>query len=448
MTNKGKIILTSFISIMLVCALGIGTCLIYNQMTADASMSAKSEAIAAGYTIEVGNYMASGYTTTATGEKVYKVYCDNCHGSGRVGERSLDCGVCSGKGYFWMKGDKVLDCADCHGFGEKIEYVYCEDCDAVWHGESGNWIKCNKCDENGQIDCPSCDGQGYERYRGQGEWLKEKHACKDCGGQGVTSVWHDNYRAGTGKVPCECQATENKGYFWEPCKHCPGPDCMGGKMLVEVDKGPCTKCEDGQVTCTKCHGDGEYTYCTKVGEHNVPWYSTNCKYCGLAYPIGSCSANSEYKTIDCPDCGGTGAVDCPNCIYGRVIENEWQDCPLCIDGRMDKIETTPCKTCNGQGWEDLVPDGVIIIHPTTGENDSTTENGSTSTGDVDTPSQGGDSTEPADDNTTVITPIEDEPIIIKPIVDEPVIIHPFQDEDEEDGGFHGFVRQDNNGFGR
>ncbi len=564
MTKKGKIILTAFVSVMLVCALGIGICLLSAQATPDPTLSTKSGAESAGYTIKVGNYMASEYATTAGGERVYKVYCDNCHGSGRLGGTNVvcpkdchfsapyrlsgawvecgecdgtgsigskdcagcagsgrtgqywqpcatcsgksfvtlektDCGICTGKGYFWMKGDKVLDCASCQGFGTllSVKYVDCDDCHHVYQGKAGNWTRCDDCDGSGEKICERCDGNGYTRYRGNGQWWKENHACEACGGHGVTSVWGSDYHAGTGKVACECKDSEYAGFVWETCDECDGAGMLtlksfGGTCAVCAGAGwyeatsgstqpvaiqkPCADCVGGIVKteivsnvekcadckwidaikaygsyhlCDECDGsgkiwDGTYgkhsggdsvnNYFVEPGSKTV--YAHPCVYCGYKFQNveKECSQNKNYTT--CDECDGTGKV--------------LSVCPTCGgDGQKDVIRNTTCATCDGHGWEEYIPDGVIIIHPTEGTGESAGDGeGSAGAGDANQGDSSADSS--SDDDIFIIHPFEDEDedFVITPIVDETPVITPIEDDDDEDDGFSGFYRPTGPSFSR
>lgn len=82
------------------------------------------------------------------------IECDRCDGRGTTNcddcnNGQVDCPGCDGSGNI-DDGDVEIECGECEGSGS----VNCSVCD----GEGEN--NCTRCDGDGQLDCSECDGEG------------------------------------------------------------------------------------------------------------------------------------------------------------------------------------------------------------------------------------------------------------------------------------------------
>lgn len=245
--------------------------------------------------------------------------CDTCDGEHYVLSEDTECEACSGKGYFWMRGAKAIDCATCHGYCSLIEEytVACEECEADEHQTTtGHWVRCTcgnsasdgacgTC-EDGKVTCSTCDGVGaVPGSSTSGVWGR----CPTCDGAGTVDC---SDCAGTGVSSCT--------------------DCHG-------------TCE---VTCSHCGGAGYTKY-----KGNGEWWAEKhgCTYCG---GHGATSVwGGDYQA-------GTGKVTCTEC-HGACQEGYvWEACDLCLGlGTITYLDVESCPDCAGRGWVDETPAGSI-----------------------------------------------------------------------------------------
>ena len=185
--------------------------------------------------------------------------CPACGGTGICpdcyGERYVVCDVCGG----------YKECVSCNGSG-----MYpCHSCD-----ETGT---CSCCDGDGREDCDNCDGDGL---------VWEPVECYECNGTGEFKLRNGRY--------VTCKACNGKGthhYKKEECEECGGY---------------------GQVTCSKCNGEGKCHRCS--GEGHV-----ECRACKGSGICGKCRGKGTIRcracnaSGRCPRCKGTGKVICDKC---------------------------------------------------------------------------------------------------------------------------------------
>lgn len=133
-----------------------------------------------------------------------------------------------------------------------------------------------------------------------------------------------HYCYGTGKYTCDNPDCGGKGYF--TCPRCKG---------IGTEKEKCANC-NGTGKCGHCNGTK-----FRLGEPDIPCDA--CQGTGKCQGgpgVGPCT--NGYYTHTCPDCKGTGTVECKQqwCVYAR---NHNGNCPQCkgtgYEG--DGVEGTP-----------------------------------------------------------------------------------------------------------
>lgn len=108
----------------------------------------------------------------------------------------------------------------------------------------------------------------------------------------------------------------------ETCQLCSG----NGKTNCKTCNGK------GYSTCSTCKGAG-FSKCYSCGGNG----SIHCTYCrGMGYQSQQEYGSSEYKSVTCNRCHGTGKIDCSTCQQGKVT------CQNCGG----KIKLT-CNACGG-----------------------------------------------------------------------------------------------------
>ena len=260
-----------------------------------------------------------------------KVGCPDCHGGGKEfcpkcnGNGEIQCLKCSGNGRNICEdctGRGYLPCGSCEGNGTND----CVKCTGT--GSLGN---CKKCNGSRTEVCPDCKGEEIlcNICMGKGEYSRKwgngmrTVKCKGCGGVG---------KGKTGKIgkdtqSCQCKRCAIFTYLRDgtrgwinrgtmDCKECHGtgidicPDCTGyGRIRCKECEGRgrknCKKCSShGSIICDGCKGHGNTGQCDQ------------CKGEGT---IGKCPKCEGNRTINCPDCDGTGKrpegadKSCPSC---------------------------------------------------------------------------------------------------------------------------------------
>ena len=132
---------------------------------------------------------------------------------------------------------------------------------------------CEECYGDGFIQCATCSGKGFE-------------LCYDCDGNGKCSECHgDGVRLD-----------------WKTCTNCDGD----GFFINPYNW-------DNVVTCSVCHGLGEWTF----EESCDDWRHDDSDGDGKCDSCNGSGINSPKEV--CRDCTGSGEVDCPDCEDGYCI---------------------------------------------------------------------------------------------------------------------------------
>jgi len=337
MSKSVKTAIVAVVSVLLIAALIAGIWLFANGQTATNTTVSVSNAPA--NTIKSGDYYiyADDTVKTATGEYVYKVYCDNCSGSGDATVTTR----CS---------------AGC-------EYI-------TPYRLSGFMVECETCSGTGV--CQVCDGKGYT----VGGWLNTHYGCKGCGGSGEDGWLGDKYVEGdkrcadckgTGEVYAVCATCKGSHYITtkEDCSVCSG---KGYYWMSGVDIIDCSECKGigstvtitEMVTCTTgCIFDlvlGNSYIRDTCSSCNG---SRKCSSCGgKGYTRGGLTGNTKYG---CGSCGGSGggihigaepykqgSGKCRTCHGSGLILTL---CSTCGGrGMIERSVEQDCKSCNGLGY--------------------------------------------------------------------------------------------------
>ncbi len=271
MSKSVKTAIVAVVSVLLIAALIAGIWLFANGQTATNTTVSVSNAPA--NTIKSGDYYiyADDTVKTATGEYVYKVYCDNCSGSGDATVTTR----CS---------------AGC-------EYI-------TPYRLSGFMVECETCSGTGV--CQVCDGKGYT----VGGWLNTHYGCKGCGGSGEDGWLGDKYVQGDKKC-ADCKGT---GEVYAVCATCKGSHYITTQEDCSVCSGKGYYWMSGNdvLDCADCHGTG---YETQNPGHRLQSGSTRqrCGYCGKTYDPDDADAffaedcpSRKPSTEVCKTCNGAG----------------------------------------------------------------------------------------------------------------------------------------------
>lgn len=161
---------------------------------------------------------------------IRKNTCEVCGGSGgELRTKTSTCPQCVGRGWIELGDSKEKLCPQCNGDG-RIEIRAQDSC--LECGGKGYEVrimevstrrrKCGDCKGTGYlhplVNCPECDGTGYEQYcnacHGKGS-LDSGYLCGECGGTGMGTKLCSN--------------------------------CSGREKVVDTDNELC---------CSTCEGDG------------------------------------------------------------------------------------------------------------------------------------------------------------------------------------------------
>ena len=350
MSKSVKTAVLAVVSVLLIGVLIAGVWLFANGQTAASTTVSVSNVPA--NTIKSGDYYiyADDTVRTATGEYVYKVYCDTCSGSGNATVTTR----CS---------------AGC-------EYI-------TPYRLSGFMVNCETCSGTGV--CQVCNGKGYT----VGGWLKTHYGCKGCGGSGEDGWFGDKYVEGdkrcadckgTGEVyavcaTCkgshyittkeDCSVCSGKGYYWMSgndvldCADCHGHGNIAGHSDNITCNAGCTvigKDASGssiygfKSVCLACSGAGHQK---GHGSHKNVVYEVygggltggivslfRCKDCDKIWPLGQDGGTCSKNVVDaeCSACSGSGYVTtkCATCSGTGTISGD--------------VGVT-CSSCSGRGWK-------------------------------------------------------------------------------------------------
>ena len=332
MSKSVKTAIVAVVSVLLIAALIAGIWLFANGQTATNTTVSVSNAPA--NTIKSGDYYiyADDTVKTATGEYVYKVYCDNCSGSGDATVTTRCSAGCEYITPYRLSGFMV-DCETCSGTG------VCQVCNGKGY-TVGGWL-------NTHYGCKGCGGSGEDGWLGD-KYVEGDKRCADCKGTGevyaVCATCKGNYDITSSE---DCSVCSGKGYYWmsgNDVLDC--ADCKGVGSTVTITEKRCTAgCHyipsmngygfDGP--CSTCNGDGEVT--------------STCALCKGTGEVKKYLHPEGYKYVQCFKCKGSGSVTetCSACNGNSVCRHA---CDSCNGSGYVNVEVSnACSSCSGRGWK-------------------------------------------------------------------------------------------------
>ena len=334
MSKSIRTAVVAVISVLLIGAMIAGIWLFANGQTASTTLSSSN---APTNTVKSGDHYiyADDTVKTATGEYVYKVYCDNCSGSGQVFETKNE--ECSANCLFiepYKLSGFLVDCKSCGGSGK----------------------------------CATCGGSG-EVKKG---WLNTRYGCRACGGFGKKGWFSSDLKNGSG----ECAYCDSTGKVFEICAK-----CAGSHFATITAKTRCSVCSGKGyywmsgidiLDCTNCHGYGQITEhsdiatcnagCTVIGKDasglSIYGFKSVCLTCSGS---GHQKVYGSHKNVVYEAYGGglTGCVvsqfRCKDCDKIWLLGQAGGTCSSnIVDAECSACSgsgyvTVKCSTCNGTG---------------------------------------------------------------------------------------------------